>query len=394
MANSRESPHISALGSRLPQTSGRRGSPKIRHRLSASSCTQRTPAGLPCGMPGIGEEMDGAVQQAPQPGRQFMANDRETGANSVTRTPRPVRCAPQIWTSLHPAAMNQQLQDLIHVLDLETLEHNLFRGPSRDLGGKSVFGGQVIGQALVAASRTVDNGIPHSLHAYFLRPGDLEAPVVYEVDRVRDGNSFTTRRVQAIQFGKPILSMMASFQRDESGLEHQAPMPDVPPPESLETEHQLHEQWLAKAGKIPDRVREALTRELAIEFRRVQPWNPLDPVKGEPRQYIWFRAAGKLPDAPMLHQCVLAYASDFNLLSTAMRPHGRSWFDPNMAVASIDHAIWFHRPLRADDWLLYAMDSPTAQSSRGLSRGQIFDRQGRLVASIAQENLQRVLTPR
>lgn len=290
--------------------------------------------------------------------------------------------------------MNQQLQDLIHVLDLETLEQNLFRGPSRDLGGKSVFGGQVIGQALVAASRTVDNGIPHSLHAYFLRPGDMATPVVYEVDRVRDGNSFTTRRVQAIQFGKPILSMMVSFQREESGLEHQVTMPQVPPPESLATEQQLHEQWLTKAGKIPDRVREALTRELAIEFRRVEPWNPLDPVKSEPRQYIWFRAAGKLPDTPMLHQCVLAYASDFNLLSTAMRPHGRSWFAPDMAVASIDHAIWFHRPLRADDWLLYAMDSPTAQSARGLSRGEIFDRQGRLVASIAQENLQRVLLPK
>ncbi|TXH02946.1 MAG: acyl-CoA thioesterase II [Nevskiaceae bacterium] len=287
--------------------------------------------------------------------------------------------------------MNRQLQDLIHLLDLETLEYNLFRGPSRDLGGRSVFGGQVIGQALVAASRTVERGIPHSLHAYFLRPGDMATPIVYEVDRVRDGNSFTTRRVQAIQFGQPILSMMASFQKEEPGLEHQVTMPEVPPPESLATEEALHEQWLAKAGSVPERVREALTRQLAIEFRRVQPWNPLAPEQREPRQYIWFRAAGRLPDDPMLHQCVLAYASDFNLLSTAMRPHGKSWFDPKMAVASIDHAVWFHRPLRADDWLLYAMDSPTAQSARGLSRGEIFDRQGRLVASIAQENLMRVL---
>ena len=290
--------------------------------------------------------------------------------------------------------MNRQLQDLIHLLDLETLEHNLFRGPSRDLGGRSVFGGQVIGQALVAASRTVERGIPHSLHAYFLRPGDMAAPIVYEVDRVRDGNSFTTRGVQAIQFGQPILSMMTSFQKDESGLEHQSAMPDVPQPEDLPTQTELNQRWMEEAGPIPERVREALLRELAIEFKRVAPWNPLKPVKREPRQYIWFRAAGRLPDDPMLHQCVLAYASDFNLLSTAMRPHGRSWFEPGMAVASIDHAIWFHRPLRADDWLLYAMDSPTSQSARGLSRGEIFDRQGRLVASVVQENLMRVITPK
>ena len=290
--------------------------------------------------------------------------------------------------------MNRQLQDLIHLLDLETLEHNLFRGPSRDLGGRSVFGGQVIGQALVAASRTVERGIPHSLHAYFLRPGDMAAPIVYEVDRVRDGNSFTTRRVQAIQFGQPILSMMTSFQKDESGLEHQSVMPDVPQPEDLPTQVELNQRWMDESGPIPERVREALMRELAIEFKRVEPWNPLKPVKSGPRQYIWFRAAGQLPDDPMLHQCVLAYASDFNLLSTAMRPHGRSWFEPGMAVASIDHAVWFHRPLRADDWLLYAMDSPTSQSARGLSRGEIFDRQGRLVASVAQENLMRVITPK
>ena len=287
--------------------------------------------------------------------------------------------------------MNRQLQDLIHLLDLETLEHNLFRGPSRDLGGRSVFGGQVIGQALVAASRTVERGIPHSLHAYFLRPGDMAAPIVYEVDRVRDGNSFTTRRVQAIQFGQPILSMMTSFQKEESGLEHQSAMPQVTPPEQLPTQVELNQRWIDEAGPISERVREALLRDLAIEFKRVEPWNPLKPVTGSPRQHIWFRAAGELPDDPMLHQCVLAYASDFNLLSTAMRPHGRSWFEPRMAVASIDHAIWFHRPLRADDWLLYAMDSPTSQSARGLSRGEIFDRQGRLVASVAQENLMRVL---
>ncbi|MGH8504378.1 MAG: acyl-CoA thioesterase, partial [Stenotrophobium sp.] len=171
--------------------------------------------------------------------------------------------------------MNRQLQDLISLLDLETLEVNLFRGPSRDLGGRSVFGGQVIGQALVAASRTVEIGVPHSLHAYFLRPGDMAAPIVYEVDRVRDGRSFTTRRVQAIQFGQPILTMMASFQKEESGLEHQIKMPDVPPPEDLLTQDQLNQQWLEQAGPIPEHVRSALLRELAIEFKRVQPWNPL-----------------------------------------------------------------------------------------------------------------------
>ncbi|MGH8456045.1 MAG: acyl-CoA thioesterase II [Stenotrophobium sp.] len=290
--------------------------------------------------------------------------------------------------------MNQQLQDLINVLDLETLELNLFRGQSRDLGGKSVFGGQVIGQALVAASRTVESGIPHSLHAYFLRPGDMTAPIVYEVDRVRDGRSFTTRRVQAIQFGQPILSLMASFQHEEQGLEHQLPMPQVPAPEDLIPEADLVRQWLADAGPVSERIRDALTRQLAIDFRRVQPWNPLKPEKLEPRQYIWFRAAGKLPDNPLLHQCVLAYASDFNFLSTAMRPHGCSWFDQKMAVASIDHALWFHRPLRADEWLLYTMDSPSAQSARGLSRGEIYDRSGRLVASVAQENLMRVIAPK
>ncbi|MGH8541642.1 MAG: acyl-CoA thioesterase II [Stenotrophobium sp.] len=290
--------------------------------------------------------------------------------------------------------MNQQLQDLINVLDLETLELNLFRGQSRDLGGKSVFGGQVIGQALVAASRTVESGIPHSLHAYFLRPGDMTAPIVYEVDRVRDGRSFTTRRVQAIQFGQPILSLMASFQHEEQGLEHQLPMPQVPAPEDLIPEADLVRQWLADAGPVSERIRDALTRQLAIDFRRVQPWNPLKPEKLEPRQYIWFRAAGKLPDNPLLHQCVLAYASDFNFLSTAMRPHGCSWLDQKMAVASIDHALWFHRPLRADEWLLYTMDSPSAQSARGLSRGEIYDRSGRLVASVAQENLMRVIAPK
>jgi acyl-CoA thioesterase II len=296
--------------------------------------------------------------------------------------------------------MSALLHDLLSLLDLEALEDgarapagrpDAFRGQSRDLGGKSVFGGQVIGQALVAAARTVEGSAPHSLHAYFLRPGDMAEPIVYEVDRVRDGRTFTARRVQAIQHGQPILSMIASFQRPEDGLSHQAPMPQVPPPEALEFLHVLRQQWADENPQVPERVRAALTRELAIEFKAVTPWNPLRPQRREPPQHFWLRAAGRLPDDPLLHACVLAYATDFNLLSTAMIPHGKSWFSPEMVVASIDHALWFHRDVRVDDWLLYAMDSPSAHGARGFSRGQIFDRGGRLVCSVAQENLMRSL---
>jgi len=290
--------------------------------------------------------------------------------------------------------MNRVLQDLVNLLDLEKLEENLFRGNSRDLGGKSVFGGQVIGQALVAASRTVEHVGAHSLHAYFLRPGDMEAPIVYEVDRVRDGRSFTTRRVQAIQHGQPILTMIASFQRDEDGLSHQLAMPPLPTPDQLVNQAVLRHEWLAReVARNPDlspRLREAFTREFAIEFAPIDPWNPFEPDVREPAQQFWFRAAGRLPDDPMLHRCVLAYASDFNLLGTALMPHGKSWFSRDMVVASIDHALWFHRDPRADDWLLYVMDSPSAQSSRGLSRGLIYDVNGRLVASAAQESLMRL----
>lgn len=291
--------------------------------------------------------------------------------------------------------MNPILQDLVGLLDLETLEENLFRGQSRDLGGKSVFGGQVIGQALVAASRTVKTSVPHSLHAYFLRPGDMAQPIVYEVDRVRDGRSFTTRRVQAIQHGAPILSMIASFQQPEPGLDHQAPMPQVPPPEQLEDLHKLRTGWIGEFPKIPENFRRAFLRELAIEFRPIDPWNPLKPNARAPVQQLWFRAAGRLPDAAdgqpdwALHRCVLAYASDFNLLGTAMFPHGKTWFSLEMNCASIDHALWFHRDARVDDWLLYSMDAPSAQGARGLSRGQIFTRDGVLVASVVQESLMR-----
>lgn len=287
--------------------------------------------------------------------------------------------------------MNQVLQDLVKLLELETLEYNLFRGESRNLGGRSVFGGQVLGQALMAAGRTVENTLPHSLHAYFLRPGDMDKPIIYAADRVRDGRTFSARHVQAIQFGRPICSIMASFQPHEDGLEHQTPMPDVPPPEALRSQAELRDEWLAHHGaQLPERLKSAIRRPLPIEFRAVEPWNPLAPPGPRPpRQQIWFRAAGKLPKDPMLHRCILAYSSDFNFLSTALMPHAKSFLDPNMAVATIDHALWFHRDVQADDWLLYCMESPTAQSARGLTRGLIYDRGGRLVASDVQENLMR-----
>lgn len=291
--------------------------------------------------------------------------------------------------------MNPTLATLVQQLDLETLEVNLFRGQSADLGGKSVFGGQVIGQALVAASRTVTGREPHSLHAYFLLPGDMTAPIVYEVDRIRDGNSFSARRVQAIQHGRPILSMMASFQVAEKGLEHEQPMPEVPAPETLPSYVELRAQWLAEAGaSVHPRAREGLLKPLPVDFRPVYAWNQLQPKAGEPRQAFWFRFLERLPDAPLLHRCLLAYASDFNLIGTALRPHGRTWYSPTMVVASIDHALWFHREARVDEWLLYSMDSPSSQGARGLARGIVFDRAGRVVASVAQEGLMREVEAR
>jgi acyl-CoA thioesterase-2 len=290
--------------------------------------------------------------------------------------------------------MDPALAMLVLQLDLERLEDNLFRGPSADIGGKSVFGGQVIGQALVAAGRTVDAArVPHSLHAYFLLPGDMAAPIVYEVDRIRDGRSFAARRVQAIQHGRPILSMIASFQASEEGFAHQFEMPRVPPPEDLLSLAALREGWLEDpaAQALPARLREAMRRPSPIEFRPVEPRNPLNPAKGEPHQAVWFRTVDRVPDDPMLHRCLLAYASDHNLMPTALVPHGKSWFSPGMMVASLDHALWFHRDGRVDDWLLYSMDSPSAQGARGFARGLIHDRQGRLVASVAQEGLMRAL---
>ena len=283
--------------------------------------------------------------------------------------------------------MDETLKGLIDQLDLEPLEVNLFRGQSRDTGTRNVFGGQVIGQALVAAERTVQGRIPHSLHAYFLLPGDVSAPIVYQVDRVRDGRSFSARRVQAIQHGRPILSMIASFQAPEPGLDHAAPMPEVPLPDTLAPSSELRQRWLSVADPAHPGTGAAPRAFGAIEFRPVEPEAPS--TRREPRQAYWFRAVDRVPDDPQLHRCLLAYASDWVLSGTALRPHAKSWHDEGMIVASIDHALWFHRAARIDEWLLYAMDSPSAQMARGLSRGLVYDRAGRLVASVAQEALMR-----
>jgi len=281
----------------------------------------------------------------------------------------------------------QVLAELIQQLDLERLEQNLFRGSSRDLGNRSLFGGQVIGQALMAAQRTVEGRSCHSLHAYFLLPGDAAAPLVYDVDRLRDGSSFSARRVQAIQHGRPIFSMIVSFQIEESGYTHQATMPDVPPPEQLKSIAELRDAWIAAAPPISQRAVNAMNHAVAVEFKPVKPWNPLAPTIETPDQAIWFRTVAPIGDDPLLHRAMLAYASDFNLIGTATRPHGESWYSPRLLMASLDHALWFHRDFRMDDWLLYAMDSPSAAGARGFTRGQIYTRDGTLVASVAQEGL-------
>ena len=289
--------------------------------------------------------------------------------------------------------MNSHVSELIELLSLERLEDNLFRGQSRDIGTKYVFGGQVLGQALSAAQATMDasrgeHRDAHSLHGYFLRAGDIEAPIVYNVDRTRDGGSFSVRRVTAIQHGKVIFFCAASFQDGETGAEHQLSMPEVPRPEDLDAAPSIPPEKLAL---LPIKVQRWLDRQGPFEFRHVYPRDELNPPKRPPFQQVWFRLAEKVGDAPELHRALLAYASDFHLLGTATFPHGISYYQPNVQMASLDHALWFHRSFRADDWLLYSIDSPSAQGSRGLARGQVFDRDGRLVASTAQEGLIRVV---
>lgn len=277
-----------------------------------------------------------------------------------------------------------RLPELLKILDLERIEDNLFRGDSRDIGAPQVFGGQVLGQALVAASRTVAGRQVHSLHAYFLRRGDLSVPIVFEVDRSRDGGSFTSRRVVAIQHGQPILTMSASFQVDEPGLDHQAPMPAAPPPESLRDLAVVEAEMIER---MPHKVTGYFRNQRPFEFRAVHPDDYLTREKRPAAKLVWFRVIGELPDDQALHRCLLTYVSDYHLLPTATMPHGVSFLE--LQVASIDHAIWFHRDLRVDDWLLYAIESPSASGARGFSRGTIHARDGRLVASVAQEGLMR-----
>jgi acyl-CoA thioesterase-2 len=282
--------------------------------------------------------------------------------------------------------MSRAIEELLGILDLEYLEQNLFRGRSPQVGWQRVFGGQVIGQALVAACRTVDVALrqPHSLHAYFLLPGDPKVPIIYEVDRIRDGRSFTTRRVKAIQHGQAIFSMSASFHVVESGLAHAFPMEDVPMPEDLPDERDIRANVMPL---MPDPVRRYFESDRPIELKPVEYSRYLSREPMPPRFNAWIRATGRLPDDPAIHQCVLAYASDMTLLDSSLIAHGRTVFERSIQAASLDHALWFHRPFRADEWLLYAQDSPSASGALGFARGLIYTRDGTLVASVAQEGL-------
>ncbi len=280
--------------------------------------------------------------------------------------------------------MQKITKNLLDHLTLERLEENLFRGESRDIGSPNVYGGQVLGQALFAASQTVEGREAHSLHGYFLRPGDKKKPVVYEVDRIRDGGSYTTRRVVAIQSGKPIFNMSASFKTREEGIEHQFDMPDVPGPDGLLNMAELGKQALAD---IPDKLERFLQWQRPIELRPVQPSNLLHPEPAPPFRDIWIKADSALPDDPVMHKVVLAYASDYSLLGTALLPHGLAFSHKTLRMASLDHAMWFHRDFRMDEWLLYSMDSPSSSHGRGFSRGNLFTREGVLVASMVQEGM-------
>lgn len=281
------------------------------------------------------------------------------------------------------------VRELIALLQLERLEDNLFRGQSRDIGTRYVFGGQVLGQSLSAAQQTVDpTRSAHSLHAYFLRAGDIDAPIIYNVERTRDGQSFSARRVVAIQHGQPIFNMTASFHIAEAGAEHQFPMPLVPMPEDLPKVDMISADEL---DRVPAKRQRWLNNSGPFEFRHVHPRNEVHPTKQPPYQNVWFRLVDRVPDSEVLHRSLLAYASDFHLIGTTTFPHAISYLQPNVRMASLDHAIWFHRPFRTDEWLLYSCDSPSAQHSRGLARGMIFNRDGILVASTAQEGLIRVV---
>jgi acyl-CoA thioesterase II len=284
--------------------------------------------------------------------------------------------------------MSYTLRNLLDLLDLEPLEHDLYRGQNRDIGSGRVYGGQVLAQALIAAGRTVEEGrVAHSLHGYFILPGDLAAPIVYFVDRLRDGRSFSTRRVTAIQHGKAIFNLSASFHHDEEGPEHQGEMPALPQPEDLPRELDLIRMI---ADRIPEPLRSIYTQERPIDFRPIAPVDPFHPAPAEPVKHSWLRAAGEMPDDLLQRQAVLAYASDYGLLGAALLPHALSFRQPHVQAATLDHAMWFHRSIPADQWLLYTMESPSAAGARAFTRGSIFTRDGVLVASVAQEGLLRV----
>ena len=283
--------------------------------------------------------------------------------------------------------MNQPLKELLNRLELEKLEENLFRGQSENLGLPQVYGGQVIGQALSAAHYTVDHSrVVHSFHSYFLYPGDPQKPIIYDVENLRDGKSLSTRRVKAIQNGRPIFYLTASYHGDAEGLEHQNIMPDIPGPENF-----LSETALAKQIEsfIPEAARKIFCGEKPIEIRPVKVMNPLQPQKEEAKQYLWIRANGELPENQLIHQYLLGYASDWGFITTALQPHGVSILTPKFQVATIDHSMWFHRPFRMDEWLLHVIESPTSSNNRGLVKGEIYNQQGALVASTAQEGIMR-----
>lgn len=284
--------------------------------------------------------------------------------------------------------MTDAVDELLHILDLERLETDLFRGISTKNGWRRVFGGQVIAQALVAASRTVAAGrLPHSLHAHFLLGGDPLVPIIYEVERTRDGGSFTTRRVKAIQHGRAIFAISVSFHEEESGFDHAAAMPDVPMPEDLADARSFLTQKQGGEPIVPATLLAYFTQDWPIQLRPVEVERYLERRERTPHFHVWLRAAAPLPDDPEIHRAVLAYASDMTLLDATLIAHGRTVFDPDIQSASLDHALWLHRPFRADEWLLYAQDSPSASGSRGFARGALYKRDGTLVASVAQEGL-------
>jgi acyl-CoA thioesterase-2 len=280
--------------------------------------------------------------------------------------------------------MTAAVEELLAILNLERIEDNLFRGFTPNAGWQRVFGGQVIGQALVAACRTVKDRTPHSLHGYFLLGGDPSVPIIYDVERIRDGRSFTTRRVKAIQHGQPIFTLSASFQVEEEGFSHSAPMPDVPTPDDLPSEADIRQRVMPL---MPDPVRKYFERERPIELRPVEYKRYMSREPMEPHFNVWMRATGPLPDDPAIHEAVLAYASDMTLLDSTLVAHGRTVFERTIQAASLDHALWFHRPFRADEWLLYAQESPFTGGARGFARGSIFNQSGQLIASVAQEGL-------